>query len=393
MGSESDKIFTKDFILILFANFFVFLGFQMTLPTIPLFVHELGGTDQYIGIIVGIFTFSALLLRPYAGHALESKGRGIIFLFGLSLFVISVGTFGFLTTMLMLIIMRMVQGVGWGFSTTAVSTVATDIIPPKRRGEGLGYFGLSGNLALAFGPALGLTLADYVSFKTLFLICAGLGLLAFLSATQVKYQKAESSLHVSKPARFDVLEKTAVNPSVLLFFVTLTFGGITSYLPLYAAEKDIAGIEFYFISYAAFLMLSRLFAGKIYDKKGDLMVIPPGIILIFIAMLLLSWLPNLPTLLFAGALYGLGFGAVQPSLQAWAVEKAPKNRKGMANATFFSFFDLGVGVGALAFGQLAHLFGYGIIYIVAAGSVMTAFIYYIFLVATGRRKTKQINEM
>src|SRR5699024_8949533 len=136
-----------------------------------------------------------------------------------------------------------------------------------------------------------------------------------------------------------------------------------------------AGIEFYFISYAAFLMLSRLFAGKIYDKKGDLMVIPPGIILIFIAMLLLSWLPILPTLLFAGALYGLGFGAVQPSLQAWAVEKAPKNRKGMANATFFSFFDLGVG--AMAFGQLAHLFGYGIIYIVSAGSVMTAFIYYI----------------
>src|SRR5699024_11460556 len=104
-------------------------------------------------------------------------------------------------------------------------------------------------------------------------------------------------------------------------------------------------------------------------------------------------LPNLPPLFFAGALYGLGFGGVQPSLQAWAVEKGPKNRKGMANATFFSFFALGVGVGAMAFGQLAHLFGYGIIYIVAAGSVMTAFIYYIFLVATGRRKTKQINEM
>src|SRR5699024_11311335 len=88
---------------------------------------------KFIGFFVVFFTFSALLLRAYAVHALESKGRGIIFLFGLSLFVISVGTFGFLTTMFMLIIMRMVQGVGWGFSTTAVSTVATDIIPPKRR--------------------------------------------------------------------------------------------------------------------------------------------------------------------------------------------------------------------------------------------------------------------
>src|SRR5699024_12839289 len=94
MGSESDKIFTKDFILILFANFFVFLGFQMTLPTISLFVHELGVTDQYIGIIVGIFTFSALLLRPYAGHSLESIFRGIILLFGVSFFVISVGPSG-----------------------------------------------------------------------------------------------------------------------------------------------------------------------------------------------------------------------------------------------------------------------------------------------------------
>src|SRR5699024_4452019 len=143
------------------------------------------------------------------------------------------------------------------------------------------------------------------------LICAGLGLLAFLSATQVKYQKAESSPHVSKPARFDVLEKTAVNPSVLLFFVTLTFGGITSYLPLYAAEKDIAGIEFYFISYAAFLMLSIFFALKIYDKKCVLIVILLVIILMFISLLLLSWLSNLRTFLFAGSLYGLGFGAVQ----------------------------------------------------------------------------------
>lgn len=386
---SQDKIFTKDFALILLANFFVFLGFQMTLPTIPLFVNELGGSDQYIGIIVGIFTFSALLFRPYAGHALESKGRGIVFLFGLVLFVLSVGTFGFLTSMLMLIVMRIIQGVGWGFSTTASGTIATDIIPPKRRGEGLGYYGLSGNLALAFGPALGLTLTDVISFKVFFLICAGLGLLAVLCASLVKYKKVEQSPHISKPARFDVFEKNAVNPSILLFFITLTFGGIASFLPLYAAEKGIGGIQLYFISYAAFLMISRLFAGKIYDKKGDVYVIPPGVALIFVAMLLLAWLPSTAVMMFAGALYGLGFGTVQPALQAWAVDKAPQNRKGMANATFFSFFDLGVGVGAVLFGQLAYLFNYGIIYIVAACSVMMSMLYYLFLIYTGRRNIRQ----
>lgn len=387
--AEPQKIFSKDFVFIWLANFFVFLGFQMTLPTIPIFVNELGGSDQLIGVIVGIFTFSALLLRPYAGHALESKGRGKVYLLGLILFVFSVGSFGLITSMGVLVIMRIVQGVGWGFSTTASSTIATDLIPPKRRGEGMGYFGLSGNLALAFGPALGLTLAGAISFTTLFFICAALGLTAFLLAFNIRYKEVEDSENLSKPARFDVLEKTAVNPSILLFFVTLTFGGITSYLPLYAAEKDIEGIQLYFISFALFVMLSRIFAGKIYDRKGDIFVIPPGTILIFIAMLLLSWLPNLLTMMIAGALYGLGFGSVQPALQAWAVDKAPKNRKGMANATFFSFFDLGVGVGAILFGQLAFMFNYSLIYIVAAGSVFIALLYYLFLIATGRRALRK----
>src|SRR5690625_5546105 len=108
--------------------------------------------------------------------------------------------------------------------------------------------------------------------------------------------------------------------------------------------------------------------------------------LIFVAMLLLAWLPNMTTMIIAGALYGLGFGSVQPALQAWAVDKALPNRKGMANATFFSFFDLGVGVGAMLFGQLAFMYNYGIIYIVSACSVLLALLFYIFLIATGRRK-------
>src|SRR5699024_2373341 len=156
--TDNERMFTNVFAFMWLANFFIFLGFQMTLPTIPIFVNELGGSDQLIGVIVGIFTFSALLLRPYAGHALESKGRGKVYLLGLILFVFSVGSFGLITSMGVLVIMRIVQGVGWGFSTTASSTIATDLIPPKRRGEGMGYFGLSGNLALAFGPALGVTL-------------------------------------------------------------------------------------------------------------------------------------------------------------------------------------------------------------------------------------------
>ncbi|HLQ71487.1 MAG TPA: MFS transporter, partial [Bacillota bacterium] len=177
-------------------------------------------------------------------------------------------------------------------------------------------------------------------------------------------------------------------PSVLLFFITVTFGGITSFLPLYAAQKGIPGIESYFLVYAIFLMVSRTFAGKIYDKKGHVYVFLPGTIMIFIAMILLSWLPSTFGMLFAAGMYGLGFGSVQPALQAWAVDKAPDNRKGMANATFFSFFDMGVGIGAMGFGALASAFGYHMIYLTAAGSVSLSILLYVFLlVRTARRRT------
>lgn len=387
---STEKIWTRDFVLICFANFFVFLGFQMTLPTIPLFVKELGGSDQIVGIIVGVFTFSALIFRPYAGHSLESKGRQFVYMFGLSVFIFSVGSFAFVTSIGFLLIMRVVQGIGFGFSSTATGTIATDIIPPARRGEGMGYFGLSGNLALALGPGLALTLVGVISFTKLFLLSAAFGLIALLLSTKIEYKAVEQSPHKSTTVKFDIFEKTAIQPSLLLFFITFTFGGIASFLPLHAAEKGIAGIELYFFIYAIFLMISRMFAGKIYDRKGHTYVFPPGVILIFIAMLLLSWLPSFWILLFAAALYGLGFGSVQPALQAWAVDKASINRKGMANATFFSFFDLGVGVGAIVFGWIANQFSYGAIYIIAAGSVMVSLLLYVFLLIKTKNRTSHV---
>lgn len=381
-----EKIWTKDFVLICLANFFIFLGFQMTLPTIPLFVKELGGNDQLIGFVVGIFTFSALVIRPFAGHALESKGRGFIYLLGLAIFVISVGLFGFTMGIMLLFMLRIVQGVGWGFSTTASGTIATDLIPARRRGEGMGYYGLSGNIAMAMGPALGLALVGILNFKQFFLICGGLGLIAYLLASKIKFKKVEPVPHLENTAskKWDLYEKTALPPSMLLFFITVTFGGIATFLPLYSLEKGISGIQWYFIIFALSLMLSRTFAGQIYDRKGHQAVFIPGTVMILVAMLLLAWLPNSLVLYIAAVLYGLGFGTIQPALQAWSVEQAPRHRKGMANATFFSFFDLGVGVGAILFGQISFLFGYDSVYFASAVSVSLSIILYLIMIMKKR---------
>ncbi|WP_256816296.1 MFS transporter [Cytobacillus sp. Bac17] len=381
-NAGSEKIWSRDFVLILMSNFFIFLGFQMTLPTIPLFVEKLGGNDQLIGIVVGIFTFSALLLRPYAGHMLETKGRRFVYLTGLAIFVLSVGSFGFVNSLIFLFVLRIVQGFGWGFSTTASGTIATDLIPAKRRGEGMGYFGLSGNIALAFGPTLGLALAGVISFKLLFLICALLGLAALVLSSRINYKQAEKQSVPLK--RWDIYEKSALRPSFLLFFITVTFGGIASFLPIYSAQKGIGGIHWYFLLFAIALMISRTFAGRLYDQRGHQAVFLPGAVLILAAMFLLAWLPNSMIMYIAAIFYGLGFGSVQPALQAWSIKEAPANRRGMANATFFSFFDLGVGIGAMVFGQIAHLFGYSSIYMTAAGSVGISILLYIWILIIKR---------
>src|SRR5699024_2547438 len=120
------------------------------------------------------------------------------------------------------------------------------------------------------------------------LICAGFGLMALLLSTTIRYKQVEQSPHKSTNVAFDIFEKTAIKPSLLLFFITVTFGGIAAFLPLYTTQKGVSGIESYFLVYALFLLISRTFAGKIYDQKGHTYVFPPGALLIFSAMLLLA---------------------------------------------------------------------------------------------------------
>src|SRR5699024_8213661 len=187
MDTHKPPIWTKDFITILFVNFFLFGAFQMTLPTLPLFIQEIGLDDRYVGLIVGIFTFSALLLRPIGGQLLDSIGRGPVFITGLIILVVSLYSLAFSVTLALLLIVRIVQGVGWGLTTTATGTISTDLVPVERRGEGLGFFGISGNLALAIGPAFGLFLVDHISFKSLFLICGTITLIGLILASTIKY--------------------------------------------------------------------------------------------------------------------------------------------------------------------------------------------------------------
>ncbi|MDF2558097.1 MAG: major facilitator superfamily 1 [Bacillales bacterium] len=382
--AEKHSFITRDFILICASNFFLFLGFQMTLPMLPYFIRDIGGSDQIVGIIVGFFTFSALFTRSFAGQAVETRGRKLVYVLGLSFFVISIGSYAFLSSLYLVFFVRLLQGIGWGCSGTASGTIASDLIPASRRGEGMGIYALGANVALAIGPALSLTLMQKLSFHWMFLICASSGLISVFLSLLIRYKKVDKSTQKANE-KHHFFEKAVWKPSLLMFLITITFGGIASFLPRHAEQQgiDISQVKYYFVVYALALMSTRLFMGKLYDRKGMKYVFPPGAIMIFLGMLLLAWLPNMTVLLIAAVLYGWGFGALQPAFNAWAISLVPENKRGAATATFFSSFDLGVGIGAILFGQISHLFGYPMIYILSASSIVIAFIIFFRFAKSG----------
>ena len=174
--------------------------------------------------------------------------------------------------------------------------------------------------------------------------------------------KPDSDIHSKSEG---IVERTAILPATVIFFVTMTYGAIVSFIALYADQRQVENIGLFFTVYAAALLISRPYFGGLTDKKGASFAVLPGIIFVIISMLLIYLANSLTAFLIAGFIYGIGFGAIQPALQAMSVSKVNPSRRGAANATFFLGFDLGIGAGAIIWGIIAEKFSYQLIYLLA----------------------------
>lgn len=361
---QLEGLWTRNFILITLANFILFVSFQMLLPTLPVYAETLGGGEIVAGLIIGIFTIAAVMSRPYAGFLMDKRGRQGVLVIGFLVFILSVFLYNFTVSVILLLGLRLIHGFGWGFATTASGTVAADVIPPVRRGEGLGYYGMSAVLSMAFAPAIGIYISQSYGFTQLFIISTVLAGIALAMTMGIKYVPVTTTQQKVKPAIF---EPTSFRPSSVLFFLTFIYGGVVTFIVLYTASLGIEGESsgLFFTVYAVFLFVTRPFAGRISDRKGTDVVVIPGLILATAGIVLLGLAQGLSYMLFSAVLIGLGFGAAQPSLQALTIKLAPPERRGAANATFFSAFDLGIGLGAIILGTVSTWVGFANMYLLS----------------------------
>lgn len=380
-----ERLWTKPFIQMTVGMLFLFTGFYLLLPTLPLYIKHLGGSETQVGLAAGAFTLTAVVFRPMVGGLVDRYGRRAFYVWGLIFFVLSMYLYDWVGSILLLLALRILHGASWAFSTTSIGTVITDLIPTSRRGEGMGWYGMAMTVAMAIGPMLGTYIVSGYSFRTLFLVATGLSLIAFILAymTRAPYQAKPSA------GRIQLVEKSVLPVTVAIFFLAVAYGGITTFLPLFAESIRVNPGTF-FLVYAVALTLIRPFAGKLSDRFGEAAVIIPSLVVTAGALIVLSLSSGLPGLITAAILYGIGFGSAQPALQAATLRIAPEDRRGAANASFMTAFDLGIGLGAILLGLVSERIGYAYLFTVTAVSVVVSLV--IFTIFVRRLLTSGVSD-
>ncbi|MBQ8630170.1 MAG: MFS transporter [Alphaproteobacteria bacterium] len=371
---EKQSFLSRNFFVVSFVNLFIFFGFQMIFPVLPQYIQKMGGGPEVIGLVMGIFTVSTLIARPFAGWLLDRVKRKLVLIGGLAVFMAMLFSYALAHTIALVILVRLVHGLGWGFSGTSTATIAAGIIPRERFGEGMGWFSLANSLAMAVAPAAGIYVGMHYRLQSVFYLSSAL---AFVALCLAFFIRCPNRRNPPASVRFVLYDKDAVRPAVLMFFLSVTYGSVISFLPLYAAGLGIPNIGIFFSIYALAILITRPAAGKLIDRLGLDIIVLPGFLCIFIGIAGLACARELWQFGVVAAVYGLGFGALQTTIQTMAVRDTPFHRLGIANATLFSGFDLGMGLGVIALGSIAALYGYRNMYWFTLLPVIFAMLFYL----------------
>lgn len=389
---ESQPLWTKNFIFIWLSNFLLFTTFYALMATLPVFVIEvMKGNEQQIGLVMTTFLIAAVLMRPFGGKWLDQLGRKKLLVVALALFLVSSIMYLSVQSLVVLLAIRMLHGISFGIGTTATGTIAADIIPDRRKGEGIGYYALSMNMAMVVGPFLGLTLSSHYSFSVIFTILATFSFLSFLFGSFTAVPPL-APIKKKKKNSFDwkeLIEPSAVPISFVGMFLSFAYSGLLTFVPVYAQELGFASqASYFFVLFAVIMILSRPITGKLYDRLGEHYIVYPSIVLYAIGLVVLSQSHSIFLFLTAAAIIGLGYGTLFPSFQTIVVTSSAPHRRGLATSTFLLFYDTGIAVGAFVLGMVASSVSYHAMYFSSAIIVVISLAMYYMLYH--RRKAKAV---
>ncbi len=384
------KILHRDFIITFGAQFAFSSAYYILIPTLPIYLSKTGSREAEIGVLIGIFSISSLVLRPFIGRALLKIPEKKFAITGSLLFVFASIGYLLASPFWPFLIVRIFQGIGLAFFYTATFTLIANISPEAHRGQSLGYFYMALNTAFALAPYFGMLLINRFNFIVLFLVCTGLSLCSLLAVIKLK-RRDDVSVTNKYSEQQPLLSREALPPSVMAFLGNTIWGTLTAFFPLYALQCGVANPGLFFGIFAVMLILSRGLGGRILDLYSREKVIFPCLIANTLAMIILSFSKTAPMFILVAVIWGLGVAFLFPALIAHALDLAGLAR-GPAMGTFTAASDLGVGLGAVIMGIILRYTSYQIMFLCLALTGIINLNYFYFFVVRRNRVVRPIGE-
>ena len=358
-----DRLWNRNYCKVMTANFSLFFAFYVLTPLLPLYLSEhFGATKDVIGLVLSGYTITALLFRPFSGYFVDSFPRKTVLMICFSAFAIFFAGYLVASTLLLFTIVRTLHGGPFGGLTVANSTAAIDVLPSSRRTEGIGYYGLSNNLAMAIAPTIGIWIYQLTnSFEFLFWLALIVACGGWLVDATVTFPEKEIVRNKSKLSldRFFLVRGWLLGVNMVAF--GFSFGVLSNYLAIYG--KEVMGITggtgTYFMLCSIGLMASRLQGGKALRQGHLTRNAGEGMVISFIGYTLFILMPGWIGYYGSALLIGLGNGHLWPAFQNMTINVARNNQRGTANSTILISWDIGMGLGILLGGVIAELLSYG----------------------------------
>lgn len=362
METKSDNLWNARFLRLCGCSLLFFASFNMVIPELPGYLKNMGG-EKYVGYIIGLFTITALISRPFSGKLADTIGRVPIIVIGALvssvcglLYLFTSGIFAFL-------LLRFFHGFSTGFTPTGTSAYVADIVPLKRKGEAMGILSLSGSLGMAVGPALGSTIFTYYGYDVLFITASALGFIAvswMFGMHETLQNKQRFSFSMLRLKKEDLIEPRVWAPSLVLFLAVISFGTMITLIPGQCEKLGMENKGLFFTAFTLASITVRIGAGKLSDRIGREKVLLASTTLLGIAMIILGHSQSQFELYLGAVLFGLGNGINSPTVMAWAIDLSVDKHAGRAIATVYMALEAGIGIGAFAsgfvFSQSAVLF-------------------------------------
>jgi MFS family permease len=362
-----DRLFSSDFILATVANLANGLGIMMLSATLPVYVISLGGSQTEAGLISSAGSFTALLFRPLVGWLSDAWQRRHMVLIGTSCYGFASVVYLLAGSIPFLLLGRFVHGVGLSSYTTAANAYVADIIPLKRRAEGMGLFSAAQAFGFIIGPIIGFMIAGSIGFHSLFYFSGGLAVAAFIISIFPKERRQpRATTRLPWSPRTGIVAIEALPVAWIALCMGMAWGATTAFIAIFAQPRGLQNPGVYFMIQAAALLVSRTFTGRFADRYGRAALILPGIILLATAQAILPFAHGVTSFVISASLFGLGFGTAQPAAMALLIDQVKPDQRGLATGTYFIGFDTGITIGAIGLGIVSQHWGFGVMWPLAA---------------------------